>query len=55
MPRMEVYERMLRGTKDRGINITKESSFQVVGETVGISAFSESAKSTMRATLIQLV
>jgi hypothetical protein len=52
---MEVYERMLSGTKDRGINITKESSFQVVGETVGISALSESAKSTMRATLIQLV
>ena len=52
---MEVYERILSGTKEKGINIKKESSFHDVGETVGISALRESAKSTTSATLHILV
>jgi hypothetical protein len=46
---------MLSGTKDKGINITNDSSFHVVGETDGISALSESANSTTSATLRSLV
>ena len=50
MPRIEVYERMLSGTNDNGINIMKENNFHDVAETVGTSAFSESANRTTRAT-----
>jgi len=52
MPRMEVYERMLRGTKDNGMNMRNEMSFQVVVETCGKSALRESANRTTNATLI---
>lgn len=55
MPRIEVYERMLSGTNDRGINITKDNSFHDVAETVGTSALRESANKTTRATLTQSV
>jgi hypothetical protein len=51
IPRIEVYERMLRGTNDNGMNITKEKSFHVVVEMVGMRALRESAKRTTRATL----
>jgi hypothetical protein len=49
---MEVYERMLRGTKDNGMNMRNEMSFQVVVETCGKSALRESANRTTNATLI---
>jgi hypothetical protein len=51
MPRIEVYERILRGTKDNGMNMRNEINFQVVVEISGNSALSESAKRTTRATL----
>lgn len=48
---MEVYERMLSGTNEKGMKIRKDRIFQVVAETSGIKAFSESANSTTSATL----
>ena len=51
IPRMDVYDRILRGTNDSGIKITKDISFQVVVEIVGTSACRESANRTTRATL----
>jgi hypothetical protein len=38
IPRIDVYDKILRGTKDSGINITKDISFQVVVEIAGTSA-----------------
>ena len=52
IPRIEVYERMLRGTKDNGMNMRNEMSFHVVVETCGKSALRESANRTTNATLI---
>ena len=49
---MEVYERMLRGTKDNGMNMRNEMSFHVVVETCGKRALRESANRTTNATLI---
>jgi hypothetical protein len=51
IPRMDVYERMLRGTNDNGMNIMKEMSFQEVDEMVGMRALRESANRTTSATL----
>jgi len=46
-----VYDRILRGTIDKGIKTRKDKIFQVVVDTSGIRALRESAKSTTRATL----
>lgn len=51
IPRIEVYERILSGTKDNGMKTRKDRSFQLVIETLGIKALSESANRMTRATL----
>src|SRR5438045_4374390 len=51
IPRIDVYERMLSGTNDKGMNTKNESNFQLVVDTSGTRALSESAKRTTRATL----
>jgi hypothetical protein len=51
IPRIDVYERMFRGTNDNGMKITNEMSFQDVDEMVGIRALRESANKTTSATL----
>lgn len=48
---MDVYERILSGTKDNGMNTKNDRSFQLVVETSGMRAFRESAKRMTRATL----
>jgi hypothetical protein len=51
IPRMEVYDRILSGTKEKGINIKKDMTFHVVVDISGTSALRESANSTTSATL----
>jgi len=51
MPRIEVYERILSGTNDKGIKMRREKIFHAVDETLGIKALSESANRTTKATL----
>jgi hypothetical protein len=51
IPSIDVYDKMLSGTNDSGMNNTKERSFHEVVEMVGMRAWRESAKRTTSATL----